>query len=206
MDLAPKTNPCLSTKLLLLLLLLILILPRYNMYIWDICVNQNIYQVSEPPVSGDLGGPYVEGVDHFADRPVLHLLLLGLSRTPQALLAEKRRLAPQGFWSGKVSWSKECSTRDSWHPQEGCIQARSAYLSTGTPCWDLIHKDQGSRKVSWSNLAVVDRSGGRRNPMEGGGGGGVGGAITRKPYLDGTPISLFLENTYQISHFKKSFS
>ena len=141
MDLAPKTNPCLSTKLFLLLLLLILILPRYNMYIWDICVNQNIYQVSESPVSGDLGGPYVEGVDHFADRPVLHLLLLGLSRAPQALLAEKRRLAPQGFWSG-------------------------------------------------SNLAVVGRSGGRRNPMEGGGGGGVGGAITGKPYLDGTPISL----------------
>ena len=61
------------------------------------CVNQNIYQVSEPPVSGDLGGPYVEGVDHFADRPVLHLLLLGLSRAPQALLAEKRRFASQGF-------------------------------------------------------------------------------------------------------------
>ena len=53
---------------------------------------------------------------------------------------------------------------------------------------------------------MVGRSGGRRNPMEGGGGGGVGGAITGKPYLDGIPISLFLENTYQISHFKKSFS
>ena len=41
---------------------------------------------------------------------------------------------------------------------------------------DVLHFEFFKR-----NLAVVDRSGGRRNPMEGGGGGGVGGAITGTP-------------------------
>ena len=38
--------------------------------------------------------PYVEGIDNFADRPVLHILLC-LPLAPQTLLAEDR-FAPQG--------------------------------------------------------------------------------------------------------------
>ena len=41
------------------------------------------------------GCPYVEGIDNFADRPALHILLC-LPLAPQALLAEDRRFAPQG--------------------------------------------------------------------------------------------------------------
>ena len=52
------------------------------------------------------------------------------------------------------------------------------------------------------NLAVVDLSGGRRNPMEGGG-GGVGGAIAFQSF---TFVVLFLSGPFVPSEYLIMFS
>ena len=70
--------------------------------------------------------------------------------------------------------------------------ANSAYVADETPIEDIEDKDV-------DNLAVVDLSGGRRNPMEGGG-GGVGGAIA-SPLKAFTFVVLLLSVSFVSSEF-----
>ena len=90
--------------------------------------------------------PYVERVDHFANSLVFRTFVC-LSLTPQTLLA--------------------VNISSCWILLR---VANSAYIADERPIEDIIEDNDVD------HLAVVDLSGGRRNPMEGGG-GGVGGAI-----------------------------
>ena len=113
--------------------------------------------------------PNVERVDHFANSLVFRTFVC-LSLTPQTLLAVN---IPSCWILLRV--------------------ANSAYIADERPIEDIIEDNDVD------HLAVVDLSGGRRNPMDGGG-GGVGGAIT-SPLKAFTFVVLFSSVSFVSSEY-----